>query len=99
MTVPVIQAFFIGLLRLAAMGGAIYLYKDSHSGLAATAAGGLAFFAITGQAIDVLKVARQVSDAQTTTSVTLKQPSDAPAPVQLTAKTEPAPEPRDNITS
>lgn len=89
-TVPVIQAFTLGLLRLAAMGAAVWLYATYHNDAwAGTAAGGLAFFAMTGQAIDVLRVAKQVSDASTTTSVTLQQPSDAPSPVQLTAKTEP----------
>lgn len=101
LTVPVIQAFTLGILRLAAMAAAVYLYKDSHNALALTAAGGLAFFAITGNAYDVLKVAKQVADAQTITTVTLQQPADTPAPVQLTSKTEPAPPelPRDNITS
>jgi uncharacterized iron-regulated membrane protein len=91
-TVPVIQAFMLGVLRLAAMGAALYLYRDAH-GDAGTlaAAAGLAFFAMTGQAIDVLRVAKQVADASTTTSVTLQQPADTPSPMQLAAKTEPAP--------
>ena len=95
-TVPIIQAFFIGLLRLTAMGAAFYFYKDAHGDAGTLAfAGGLAFFAMTGQAIDVLKVARQVSDAQTTTSVTLQQPANAVAPVQLTSKTEPVIPPKE----
>lgn len=90
-SVPVIQAMTLGLLRLGAMGLAFYLYRDAHGDLTTvTFAGGLALFAMTGQAIDVLHVARQVAAASTTTTVTLQQPSDAPSPVQLTAKTEPA---------
>jgi hypothetical protein len=75
-TVPVIQAFFLGILRMAAMGAAFYFYKDAHGDATTLAfAGGLAFFAMTGQAVDVLKVAQQVSRAQTTTSVTVQSPT------------------------
>lgn len=99
-TVPVVQAFTLGLLRLAAMGAALYLYRDAHGdGTTLAFSGGLAFFAMTGQAIDVLRVAQQVAAAQTTTSVTLQQPTDAPSPVQLTAKTEPLPQPQQNGTN
>ena len=56
-------------------------------------AGALGFFAITGQAVDILKVNKQITDAQTTTTATLTQPADAAAPSQLTAKIEPAPTP------
>lgn len=91
-TVPVIQAFSLGLLRLAAMGAAFYLYEGAHGDIATIGfAGTLALFAMTGQAVDVLHVAKQVSDASTTTSVTLQQPADTPAPLQLAAKTEPVP--------
>lgn len=63
-TAPVIQAFFLGLLRLVAMGAAFYIYKGSHGDAQMIAlAGGLAFFATTGQAVDVLKVDRQVKAA------------------------------------
>lgn len=97
LTVPVIQAMTLGVLRLAAMGAAFYLYRDAHGDVATLAyAGGLAFFAMTGQAVDVLRVAQQVSAARTITTVSLQQPADAPSPVQLTAKTEPIqpPEPK-----
>jgi hypothetical protein len=95
-SVPVIQALTLGLLRLAAMGAAIWLYISSHGdGLLVTVAAGLLAFAVTGQAFDVFSVARQVASASTTTTVTLQQPADAPTPVQLTAKTEPAPQPKD----
>jgi len=91
-TVPVVQAMTLGLLRLAAMGASIWLYVSAHGdGVLLTAAAGLLAFAVTGQAFDVWSVARQVSAASTTTSVTLQQPADAPSPVQLVAKTQPAP--------
>lgn len=90
-TVPIIQAFFIGCLRLAAMALAVYLYLNAHGdGPTLGFAGALGFFAITGQAIDILKVARQVALASTTQTVTLTQPADTPAPLQLAAKTEAA---------
>jgi hypothetical protein len=92
-TVPVIQALTLGLLRLAAMGVAGYLYLNAHGDAATiTFAGGLGLFATTGQVFDVFKVNKQIQDASTTTSVVLTQPADAPTPVQLTAKTEPAPQ-------
>jgi hypothetical protein len=91
-TVPVVQAFFIGILRLVAMGAGVWLYLHSHSDATLlTAAGGLLFFAVTGTAWDVLKVNKQITDAQTTTVATLTQPAGTPAPSQLTAKIEPAP--------
>lgn len=94
-TVPIIQAFTLGLLRLGAMGAAIWLYVTYPADpTLALVAAGLLGFAITGTAADVLKVARQVNAAQTTTSVTLQQPADAPSPVQLTAKTEPVQPPQ-----
>lgn len=89
-TVPVIQAFFIGLLRLAAMGAALYLYRDAHGDQTTlAAAGGLAFFAVTGQAFDVWKVAQQFAKAQTTTTVAVQQPAGSPPPT-ITATTDPA---------
>lgn len=91
MSVPVIQAFTLGLLRLAAMGAAIWLYVAQPTNpTLATVALGLLGFAITGQAIDVLKVNRQITDARTITTVSLQQPADTPAPMQLAAKTESA---------
>lgn len=92
-TVPILQAFLIGLLRLAAMGASVYVFRDAHGdAMTLSFAGGLMFFAMTGQAIDVLSVARQVSQAQTTTSVTVTQPSDTPAPVALVAETKVVPQ-------
>lgn len=90
-TVPVVQAFLIGLLRLVAVAGGVYLYVAvSNNPAAVTGAGILITYALGGQAVDVLKVNKQIQDASTTTSVTVQQPSDTPAPIQLVAKTEAA---------
>lgn len=41
-TVPVVQAMFLGLLRLAAMGVAFYFYKGAHGdGTSLILAGGI----------------------------------------------------------
>jgi hypothetical protein len=94
-TPGVVQAFTIGVLRLVAVGAAVYIYINASNNAAAIGfAGLLASYALGGQALDVLKVNKQIQDASTVTTVSLTQPTDTPSPVQLTAKTEPAPTPQ-----
>jgi hypothetical protein len=84
MNAATIAAFFLGLQRLAAMGAAIWFYKDHDMTLALIFAG----YATGTQLWDNLKVNKQVEDAKTTTSVTVQQPADAP-PLVVTAAPQP----------
>jgi hypothetical protein len=74
MNAATIGAFFLGLQRLAAMGAAVWFYREHDMTLTLVFAG----YATGTQLWDTLKVNKQVEDAKTTTSVTVQQPADAP---------------------
>ena len=86
-----IAAFFLGVQRLAAMGAAVWCYDQHNMMLALIFAG----YATGTQLWDNLKVQKQVTDAQTTTSVTVQQPADTQTPVAIAPlKVDVAPSPQ-----